>query len=294
MTVFGKILVFMIMLLSVATGAMIVYVLTTRANWKAAYDDMKVKAEAAEVAYKKEKSAHDNDLKAIADTNSSKTTELETLKQQFTALQAQLAAKDKEIADAKATSVTDTTLVQKFESEMKQLREERDVMAKDNFKLQQELANQIIKTNAEKKLFVEAKLEAETLKSKLGNVSRELGDLQQRYNELETRSVFAGGASGTLSSSVLNPPAKPAPLNVSGKVVEVGTASSGLAVVSIGSDSGLSIGNVLIVYRDDLYLGELTLTQVEPKFSAGKFSPARSRYILQKGDPVTTGFSKGR
>ena len=47
MTAFGKVLVFLNLLFSVVTGALIVYVFTTRANWVAAYNDAKVKAEAA-------------------------------------------------------------------------------------------------------------------------------------------------------------------------------------------------------------------------------------------------------
>ena len=41
MTVFGKILVFLNLLFSVVTGALIVFVFTTRANWVAAYTDAK-------------------------------------------------------------------------------------------------------------------------------------------------------------------------------------------------------------------------------------------------------------
>src|SRR5438309_8162886 len=63
MTVFGKILVILNLLFSVATGALIVFVFTTRANWVAAYNDAKQKAEAAESRFQNEKASHDNDRK---------------------------------------------------------------------------------------------------------------------------------------------------------------------------------------------------------------------------------------
>jgi len=63
MTPFGKLLVFLNLVFSVVTGALIIFVFTTRSNWVGAYNDAKVKAESAEKAYKAEKTAHENDLK---------------------------------------------------------------------------------------------------------------------------------------------------------------------------------------------------------------------------------------
>ena len=76
MTVFGKILVFLNLLFSVVTGALIVFVFTTRSNWVAAYTDAKGKAEAAEVAFRSEKASHDNDRKQAEQTQASFTEEL--------------------------------------------------------------------------------------------------------------------------------------------------------------------------------------------------------------------------
>src|SRR5690242_2795979 len=76
MTVFGKILVFLNLLFSVVTGALIVFVFTTRSNWVAAYTDAKGKAEAAEAAYRSEKASHDNDRKQAEQTQASFTEEL--------------------------------------------------------------------------------------------------------------------------------------------------------------------------------------------------------------------------
>jgi hypothetical protein len=63
-----------------------------------------------------------------------------------------------------------------------------------------------------------------------------------------------------------------------------------MAQINIGSDSGLSVGNVLIVFRGTEYVGDLTLTTVEPKVAVGKFQPARRASKVQKGDSVITSF----
>ena len=63
MTIFGRLLVFMNLVFSVITGALIVFVFTTRANWVAAYKDAEAKAKTAEAAYKSERGAHDSDVR---------------------------------------------------------------------------------------------------------------------------------------------------------------------------------------------------------------------------------------
>ena len=63
MTIFGKLLVFLNLVFSIATGALIVFVFTTRANWVSAYNHAANQAKAAEAAYKAEKAAHENDIK---------------------------------------------------------------------------------------------------------------------------------------------------------------------------------------------------------------------------------------
>ena len=61
--------------------------------------------------------------------------------------------------------------------------------------------------------------------------------------------------------------------------------------MNIGRDSGLSVGNQLIVFRGSEYLGDLTLTQVEPKVAVGKFTPKGRGAKVQKDDSVITSFT---
>ena len=71
----------------------------------------------------------------------------------------------------------------------------------------------------------------------------------------------------------------------------VSTAASCAAMkINIGSDSGLSPGNSLIVFRGNEYIGDLALTTVEPKAAVGKFSPARRAAKVKEGDSVISSF----
>ena len=93
MTIFGRILVFMNLVFAVATGALIVFVFTTRTSWQAAYDDAKKKAEAAEVAYKAEKASHDNDLKQKESASASDKAEIDRLQKELVNIQAENVAR---------------------------------------------------------------------------------------------------------------------------------------------------------------------------------------------------------
>ena len=90
---------------------------------------------------------------------------------------------------------------------------------------------------------------------------------------------------------MLNPPPKAAPPGVRGRITKIGNEGSNLAQINVGSDSGVSAGNVLIVYRGDVYVGDLTITNTEPKIAVGKFVPAKRSMAVQVDDAVITSFS---
>jgi hypothetical protein len=112
-------------------------------------------------------------------------------------------------------------------------------------------------------------------------------ELTARTRELEAQAPGGGGSRGTVSAA--EETAKAAPANVRGKVTGVGL--SGLAQINIGSDSGLSPGNTLIVFRGNEYLGDLHLTAADPKVAVGKFEPKSRAAKVQVGDSVITSFA---
>jgi predicted nuclease with TOPRIM domain len=85
------------------------------------------------------------------------------------------------------------------------------------------------------------------------------------------------------------PPKKSAPpADIKGAIRQV---KDGLAVISIGSDSGLETGQKLEVYRlkpTPKYLGTLTLVEVKPTSSVGKISPATDKVTIEIGDEVSS------
>jgi hypothetical protein len=286
MTAFGKLLVFMNLVFSVITGALIVFVFTTRANWVGAYNDAKVKAEAAEKAYKSERGAHENSLKQ-------KDAQVAGLQAEVTRLGNAVAAAQQEAQSARdlatrteATVGGANTAQQKVQSELAQIKNERDALVAQQAELRQKVIDIQKQLDGQVEKAVLADLRSRNMEQKANNLLRQLEDLTVRNRELESRTLGGGVGAGT---DTINVP-KTAPSNVRGKVTSVGTGSN-LAQVNIGSDSGLSVGTKLIVYRANEYLGDLTLVTVNPKEAVGKFEPARRGADVKKDDLVITSFT---
>jgi hypothetical protein len=293
MTAFGKLLVFLNLLFSVVTGALIVVVFTTRANWKAAYDDAKAKAVAAEAAYKAERAAHENDLKQKTLGSSSLEAELASLRTAYTTALADVETNRRAIEDQKKLAQEARADSQRLESEMGALKSERATLAAEQTDLRTKLVNIQRELDNQRGVAVLADLNAKNLLQKNMNLLQQVELLTVRIRDLEQSGIAGLGprGSGESASSILNPPPKSAPPGVRGKVVEVSNSGAGLAQINIGSDSGLSPGNVLTVFVGSDYKGDLTVTAVDPKTAVGKFTPVRRGVQISKDDQVITSFS---
>jgi hypothetical protein len=289
MTVFGKILVFLNLLFSVVTGALIVFVFTTRSNWVAAYTDAKTKAEAAEAAYRTEKASHEADRKQAEQT-------LATVGEQMALLDKQLGALRADNEQLQRTAATQTNLnntsasnSQRLQAELDQNRSERTALVEERNNLQTRIVNMQKEVDDWRSTAIRADLQAKNLVQRVNNLLRQVEDLTARTRELE---AAAPGASATArgTGSVADQPATAAPPGVKGKVTGA-SEGTGFAQVNIGSDSGLSAGNVLIVFRGSEYLGDLTITVAEPKTAVGKFQPKSRAAKIQAGDSVITSFT---
>jgi hypothetical protein len=138
---------------------------------------------------------------------------------------------------------------------------------------------------------VDNRIEADSLKAIRDRLLNRLEDLEKNYTALQNKLNAIGGGSGG-NASLLNPPPTPAPRDVKGTVRAV--ATNGLTVVNIGSDSGISVGNKLDVYRvgpQNIYMGELIISRTEPKQSVGQFYPkpfAKAEEKLPKVDDIVS------
>jgi hypothetical protein len=292
MTAFGKLLVFLNLLFSVVTGALIVVVFTTRANWKAAYTEAAAQAKAAEAAYKAERAAHENDLKQKTVGSASLEAELASLRTAYTTALADVETNRRAIDEQKKLAQDARADSQRLEQEMVALKSERGTLAAEQNELRTKLVNIQKELDTQRGVAVLADLNSKNLLQKNMNLLQQVELLTVQIRNLESGAgalVRPGGNSA--ADSILNPPPKTAPPGVRGKVVEVSQSGAGLAQINIGSDSGLSPGNVLTVFVGSEYKGDLTITAVDPKTAVGKFTPVRREVKIMKDDQVITSFS---
>lgn len=290
MTSFGKILVFMNLLFSVVTGFLIIMVFDKRTDWKTKYDKMERRAEAAELAYKNERVSHENDLKQKDSSSTSVTAELATLKERLSAAQDEVAKAQDKVSEQEKINAGALVNSEKTEAELAQIKEERQKLVDKEQAMRAALVAVQKEKDAERSLAVNADIQAKALLSKNTNLLRQLEELTVKLRDAEQGGPqLAGGTPG--SNSVLNPPPKVAPPGVRGRITQVGREGTFLAQINVGSDSGISAGNVLIVYRGDIYVGDLTITNTEPKVAVGKFTPAKRSMAAQVDDAVITSFT---
>jgi len=289
MTAFGKLLIFMNLVFAVVTGALIVFVFTTRANWVGAYRHAEGQAKAAEAAYKAEKAAHENDIKQ-------KDASAKELEAQVTRLNSQVATAQGEAQSARDLAAkqenvnrTANTDSQRLQAELNQIRDERAALDKEKTALRERVIAVQKERDKQVEIAVTEGLRARNMEQKANNLLRQVEELTVRNRELETNvSAGSGTGAGANPPSILDGSIKPPPKGVRGRVTGVGNTGTALAQIDIGSDSGLSVGNVLIVFRGMEYLGDLTLTTVNAKIAVGKFAPNKKTSVIQKDDQVAT------
>jgi cell shape-determining protein MreC len=287
MTVFGKILVFLNLLFSVVTGALIVFVFTTRSNWVAAYNDAKAKAESAEVAFRQEKASHDNDRKQAEQTQASFNEELKKRDDQIKIAQEEAQRAGERALTQTNLNNTSSTTAQRLQAELDQNRSERDALVAEKESLRQRIIAIQKELDGWRTTAITSDLEAKNMRQRVTNLLRQVEELTARTRELEA-SAPGGTSPGRGATSAVDQPTTAAPPGVKGHVTGVG---SNFVQVDIGSDSGLSAGNVLIVFSGSEYLGDLTVTVAEPKTAVGKFVPKSRSAKVKKGDSVITSFT---
>ena len=72
---------------------------------------------------------------------------------------------------------------------------------------------------------------------------------------------------------------------VEGRILSVDVETE-FVIVSLGESDGLSVGNILSVYRNDDYLGDIKVTRLQPKMSAADLITPLSIRNVQKNDQV--------
>ncbi len=279
MTILGKILAIVTFVFSLVTVALIAMVFVTRTNWKTSFDRVNQfysveRANAA--AYAQEV----QNTKAVLEKQlGEKDDEIKRLKGAVAQAQQALQTKQTEVDKVKAQAGAGDMNLQKATQELKrrelevanltQVNEAKNTKINDLEKTNQEYRDRAVSAeinyNTEHQRNVRLLAENERL-------NKDNERLQQNHGNGRTSTV-----------------ARRPPEDVKGKILEV-DSRSGLATISIGTDSGVNVGNTLEVYHlnpKPEYVG--TVRVVDANFKQAVVRPVLPlRTALQKNDVVAS------
>ena len=284
MTILGKILVIVNLVFSLVTGALIVMVFVTRTNWKASYDDLlrKYEARGATVdAYTKQadllREDYNRDLQARTKQIEQLTAEREQVRNNLTALET-----DKNNIEARAKKAEDGLAVatRDFQGREQEVQNYQKIVAEKDRRLNDQ-ENQL-RDFRDRAVSAEIAQRSEHQRNIL--LLDQIEKLSRDNEKLQAR-VTSGGAGSKGANGERRVPIE----DLKGKVLE--TDSSGLVTISLGSDSGLRVGDVLEVYRLDPkpdYVGTVRVVDTHFKHAVARpVMPLRAGPI-QKDDIVAS------
>jgi len=282
MTVLGKILAILNLVLSLAVGAFIVMTYVARTNWHAAYDNAQKQVEVSQ----KDAGAFRN--------------EMEQAKGEKAQVEEQL-AKYKVATDKEKLALN--AQINDREDKLKRASEENAKLVAAQSAAADELKRRANEVHYLKSLVAarDAQLtkwegDVERMRAAMVEATINYRAEQERNERLlqenerltkDNRQIRQVASSTSLRSEApkKNPPAE----DVGGRVTRT-DAQSGYVTVNVGSDHGLSRGNTLEVFRlrpDPAYLGMIQILQVRPNEAVGKPVDLR-RGVIQVGDQVAS------
>ncbi|HLJ94218.1 MAG TPA: hypothetical protein VKU02_13605 [Gemmataceae bacterium] len=283
MTIMGKILAILNLLLSLAVGAFIIMTYVARTNWHAAYVNMEnqVKVSKADALAFKTEMEHARGDKAqleeqLAKQKAAADKEKQDLNAQIAGLSDKLKRASEEIGKHVASQNNAGDELQRRAKEvdyLKSLVALRDTdlakQKKQNIDMQQSMVEATINANQER-------ARNERLLQENERLAKDIRQMQQMASTTSLRS----------NASKKNPP----PDDIEGKV-KATDPSNGNVTVSVGSDNGLHRGNTLEVYRlqpEPTYLGTIQIVQVTPNEAVGRPLEPRGRNVIHVGDQVSS------
>jgi hypothetical protein len=259
MTALGKTLTVFVFLLSLAWCWLTVNAYVTRANWQAqaaAYkktaEDAVSRANAIKNAFDKTVASSDGQISKYAleiDRLNNKLTELVSQMAKITTNFEQLELGNKVAEDNKAKLEKNLEAISK---QLDQLKISRD-----------DLENKYViaqRSEQDSKNFaLSMKLESDAFKNRNETLEQQMQQLQSTLQDLKL------GRTGLGSAQII-----PVPAGLRGSVTAV---SGELITISLGADAGLMKGAIVDLGRGDQYLGQVRISDLEPKRAVGTFTP---------------------
>ena len=282
MTVLGKMMVFLVMLLSFVWCGLVVNAFVTRTNWKNEADFYKKQAqESAQAA--------------------------ETMKQQ---LIAQRNAHTSESQALVASNVQQAQQIREGSDRALQIKTNYDKLINDfrsqeaqtsTWKANLDLLESQVKTLTEANDTSKRRIDALVLEATDARIARDQARIDSRDQKLRADQLAerlqvareqAGDSGSGRSTSIGTSSPEPLPQNWSGTVQKY-YPTDNYVELTPGLDSQLDSNHSLIVSRGNKYIGTIKVIQADAKSAVGRFTPANANAraseenVPQSGDVLT-------
>jgi hypothetical protein len=274
MTALGKILVFLVLVLSLAFNALVVNAYVARTNWKNASEKSAKSAADAAASANSMKTLLDETVAANEDAKRVLREERDRLYNQVVVLQAEVNRLDdankQQLAAATRLNGQIDVLQANINRLTKQVDDYDKLLAAKELQINQLTAQ----ANASKVAENKAKLDAAAERQRAEQFAQRIQDLQDQLD----RALRQGrGDRGT-----------PLPPNFRG-TVESYDRSSGLITLTPGLDAGVAKGARMSVFRlagGGKFLGTLEVLTSDPKNAVGRFTSANPRNLQPTPDDL--------
>lgn len=282
MTVLGKILAILNLVLSLFVGWLIVGTYVTRTNWHTAYTDLEKQLKVIRqdaITYQAESEEAKGNNKTLTDKLRAADEKIKASEDLASVRVQELTRKlDAEVAKNKALQINATGMT----SETGRRQSEVGFTTEKMTALQDKLKAMEKQLEDDRAAKVEAQIAANSERERNNNL---LAQNEKLMKELQKRQQNGGAAPASVAGARKNPPAE----DVEG-VVKATDPRSEFVTITIGSDAGIQKGNTLEVYRlrpEPLYLGTIEILDVHANEAVGK-PIMRMRGQIQVGDQVSS------
>lgn len=277
MTALGKILVFLVLVLSLVFNALVVNAYVARTNWKVAADKSAKSAKDAADSANGMKTVLDEAIAANEDAKRVLREERDRLYNQLVIAQAEVnrldEANKQQLAAASRLNVQIDVLQANIKRLTKQVDDYDKLLAAKELQINQLTAA----ANASKVAENKAILERDAEKQRAEGFAQRLQELSDEVEGYRRQGLAPRpGARG---------PSLPAQFR---GTVQKFDRDGGYVTITPGLDAGVQVGAVMSVYRtrgvEGKYLGKIVIRSTDPKQAVGVFQPANPRNQLAADD----------
>ena len=277
MTAIGKMLVFLVLVLSLAWNFLTVNAYVARTNWRAETKRYQGEAEAMQKAAQAMKQLLDTERDSADDAKRALAQERDRLYAQVKVLEADRNSLNAQYAAAFSVGQNNTADAVKLQANVAKLTQQVTDLDAQLTARDVTVTDLTVAKNAAVVEAGQARLDAESATKRATDLEARLVRAQGELQESARNGNRGPAAPGALTPAV--------PVAFRGSVVRY--EPDGLVLVTPGLDAGLKPGAVLDVQRTSgasgIYLGKITIATANPKNAVGRFEPANT------GGPPATG-----